>query len=140
VYDPEGGFVTGGGWVDSPEGAYLPDPSLTGKASFGFVAKYKKNAVVPEGQTQFQLQVADLNFHSDSYDWLVLPDSESAVFTGSGTINGSDGYKFTIWAGDGEPDTFRIRIWWESDWDQYVVYDNGMAPTIGGGSIVIHKK
>jgi nitrous oxidase accessory protein NosD len=24
VYDPEGGFVTGGGWIDSPAGAYIP--------------------------------------------------------------------------------------------------------------------
>jgi parallel beta-helix repeat protein len=27
VYDPEGGFVTGGGWIDSPPGAYMPGPS-----------------------------------------------------------------------------------------------------------------
>ena len=40
VYDPSAGFVTGGGWIDSPEGAYIPDPSLTGKANFGFVSKY----------------------------------------------------------------------------------------------------
>jgi len=44
VYDPEGGFVTGGGWIDSPESAYVPDPSLTGKANFGFVSKYNKGA------------------------------------------------------------------------------------------------
>ena len=25
VYDPSGGFVTGGGWIDSPAGAYTPD-------------------------------------------------------------------------------------------------------------------
>ncbi|MDX1520570.1 MAG: PKD domain-containing protein, partial [Anaerolineae bacterium] len=31
VYDPNGGFVTGGGWIDSPPGAYAADPSLTGK-------------------------------------------------------------------------------------------------------------
>ncbi|MCK4795488.1 MAG: PKD domain-containing protein, partial [Desulfobacteraceae bacterium] len=24
VYDPSAGFVTGGGWIDSPEGAYMP--------------------------------------------------------------------------------------------------------------------
>jgi parallel beta-helix repeat protein len=29
VYDPDGGFVTGGGWIESPVGAYLPGPSGT---------------------------------------------------------------------------------------------------------------
>jgi hypothetical protein len=33
VYDPSGGFVTGGGWINSPGGAYAPDPSLAGKAT-----------------------------------------------------------------------------------------------------------
>ena len=42
VYDPDGGFVTGGGWIDSLAGAYKPDPSLAGRANFGFVAKYNK--------------------------------------------------------------------------------------------------
>ena len=30
VYDPDGGFVTGGGWIDSPAGAFTADPDLTG--------------------------------------------------------------------------------------------------------------
>jgi beta propeller repeat protein len=60
VYDPTGGFVTGGGWIDSPEGAYVPNPSLTGKANFGFISKYKKGASEPTGQTEFQFRVADL--------------------------------------------------------------------------------
>ena len=40
VYDTGGGFVTGGGWITSPPGAYASDPQLTGKAQFGFVSKY----------------------------------------------------------------------------------------------------
>src|SRR5207248_3436906 len=32
VYDPSAGFVTGGGWIASPAGAYAADPTLTGKA------------------------------------------------------------------------------------------------------------
>ena len=54
VFDPEGGFVTGGGWIDSPERAYVAEPSLTGKATFGFVSKYKKGADTPTGNTVFQ--------------------------------------------------------------------------------------
>jgi hypothetical protein len=83
-----GGVVTGGGWIDSPSGAYAPNDSLTGKANFGFVSMYKKGASVPTGQTEFHFQVADLNFHSDSYDWLVVNQGgTNAQYKGSGTIN-----------------------------------------------------
>jgi len=64
VYDPEGGFVTGGGWFTSPPGAYYPDPGLSGKAHFGFVSKYKKGATIPTGQSEFQFKAGDLNFRS----------------------------------------------------------------------------
>jgi hypothetical protein len=142
VHDPSAGFVTGGGWIDSPEGAYAPDPLLTGKATFGFVSKYKKGAQTPEGNTEFVFKAADLNFHSTSYDWLVVNQGGSnAQFKGSGTINGEGDYRFKLWAGDGEPDTFRIKIWEEDENDnETVIYDNGFDQPIGGGSIVIHTK
>ena len=48
VYDPSAGFVTGGGWISSPSGAYTPtnnaDPDYVGKANFGIVAKYLHTA------------------------------------------------------------------------------------------------
>ncbi len=141
IYDPDGGFVTGGGWIDSPEGAYIPDPTLSGKANFGFVSKYKKGATVPTGNTEFQFKAGDLNFHCDSYDWLVVTGSNYARFKGLGTINGEGDYMFMIWAGDDEPDTFRIKIWEEDDMGvETVVYDNGFDQVISGGSIVIHVK
>ena len=137
VVNPSEGFVTGGGWIDSPEGAYTPDPSLSGKANFGFISKYKKGATVPTGQTEFVFHAGDLNFHSSSYEWLVVTGSDYARFKGWGSINGEEGYQFMIWAGD-SPDTFRIKIWWEDGEIENVVYDNGMDQEIGGGSIVIH--
>jgi PKD repeat protein len=142
VYDPSAGFVTGGGWIDSPEEAYTPDPTLTGKATFGFVSKYKKGASVPTGVTEFQFKVADLNFHSDNYQWLVVTGSNYAMYMGSGTINGEGDYRFMIWAGDDDPDTFRIRIWEEDEITatETTVYDNGFDQAIGGGSIVVHTK
>jgi hypothetical protein len=42
VYDPSAGFVTGGGWINSPAGAFV-DPTLTGKASFGFVSASERD-------------------------------------------------------------------------------------------------
>ncbi|MGD2252165.1 MAG: PKD domain-containing protein [Anaerolineales bacterium] len=155
VYDPEGGFVTGGGWIVSPEGAYGADPLLTGRANFGFVSKYKKGADVPIGQTDFHFRVADLHFHSDSYEWLVVARAR-AQFKGVGTINGEGEYKFMLVGIDADVnendvhdvDGFRIRIWTEDEFGlEHVVYDNqpdedldsDATTDIGGGSIVIHK-
>ncbi|MBA7593746.1 hypothetical protein ES703_00678 [subsurface metagenome] len=150
VYDPEGGFVTGGGWIESPEGAYAPNPTLTGRANFGFISKYKKGATEPTGQTEFQFQVADLNFHSESYQWLVVAGAR-AQYKGTGTINGEGNYGFMLTAIDAkltpstDVDMFRIKIW-DKDTDA-IVYDNQMgdadsaepATIISGGNIVIHK-
>ena len=153
VYDPSGGFVTGGGWIDSPEGAFQDDPSLTGKANFGFVSKYKKGADTPTGNTEFVFKAADLNFHASEFDWLVIAGS-NAKFKGTGTINGEGNYGFLVTAFDAdvntndsqEDDKFRIKIW-DKDNADALVYDNEVGadedaePTtaIGGGSIVIHE-
>ena len=144
VYDPTGGFVTGGGWINSPVGACnfgsCTDDTI-GKATFGFVSKYKKGQSTPSGNTEFQFKAGDLNFHSEAYYWLVVNQNGSrAQFKGSGTINGQGTFKFMLWAGDGDPDTFRIRIWNEDSYgNETDVYDNGPDQPIGGGSIIIHK-
>jgi hypothetical protein len=140
VYDPDGGFVTGGGWFNSPASAYAADPSLSGKATFGFVSKYKKGATIPTGNTEFQFHAGDLNFHSSDYDWLVVTGSDYAKFKGTGTINGEGEYKFMIWAGDNDVDTFSIKIWEEVDEVETVIYDNGIDQPIEGGNIVVHTK
>jgi hypothetical protein len=149
VYDPEGGFVTGGGWIDSEAGWCQLDAlcaGAEGKANFGFVSKYKKGAAEPTGETEFQF--GDLNFHSDSYDWLVMNQSgTNAQYEGFGTINGEsapsgDLYRFTLWANDLSPsadDTFRIRIWDEDEvGTEVVIYDNGFDQPINAGSITVH--
>jgi hypothetical protein len=81
------------------------------------------------------------------YEWLVVNQAgTNAQFKGSGTVNGSldpNGKpdKFMLWAGDGSPDTFRIKIWWkDAAGEEHVVYDNGLNQAIGSGSIVIHSK
>jgi len=141
VYDPTAGFVSGGGWIYSEPGAYVPDPGVEGKATFGFVSRYKKGAAAPDGSAQFQFHTAGLAFHSTGYDWLVVTGSDYAMLKGTGTIDGAGAYKFRLWAGDGNPDTFRIKIWWEDDQGvEHVVYDNGFDQEIGGGAISIHTK
>jgi parallel beta-helix repeat protein len=118
------------------------DDCLSGKANFGFVSRYQKGAEAPMGITQFRFHAAGLNFHSDSYEWLVVTGSDYARFKGVGTIKGEGEYRFMVWAGDGDPDTFRIRIWTENEETavETVIYDNGSDQEIGGGSIVIHAK
>lgn len=151
VYDPDAGFITGGGWIDSPAGAYAADPSLTGKATFGFVSKYKKGATTPEGNTQFQFHAGNLNFHSSTYEWLVV-SGPKGQYKGTGTINGQGSYGFLLTAHDGQViggggvDKFRIKIWDKTT--GAVVYDNQVGTSddaaasdaIEGGSIVIHTK
>jgi hypothetical protein len=144
--DPSEGFVSGGGWIDSLAGAYKADASLVGKATFGFVSKYKKGASVLTGNIEFQSQAGGFDFRSDTYDWLVVnQNGADAQFKGSGTVNGAldpngNPYKFMLWAGDGSPDTFRIRIWWEdASGAENVFYDNGPDQPLDGGSVVVHE-
>jgi hypothetical protein len=157
VYDPSGGFVTGGGWIWSPVGAFHPGLAefepVEGKANFGFVSKYKPGAKVPTGQTEFQFKAGDLNFHSGSYEWLVVSGAH-AQYKGTGTINNSGHYGFLLTAIDGQltggggQDRFRIKIW--DVGTGVILYDNQSGSDddaelnnntiVRGGSIVIHKK
>jgi hypothetical protein len=152
VYDPSAGFVTGGGWINSPAYACpVYCNGATGKANFGFVSKYLKGATVPTGNTEFQFHAGNINFSSTLYEWLVVQGTSKATYKGEGTINGSGRYAFLLSAIDNgnTGDRFRIKIW--DKVTNAVVYDNqnasdGLADTadptttIAGGSIVIHAK
>jgi uncharacterized delta-60 repeat protein len=137
IYDPNGGWVNGGGWIDSPPGAFAQMPTLTGRANFGFVSQYRNGASVPTGNTQFKFD--SLNFQSTSYEWLVVSGNK-AQCKGVGTINGSGSYRFMLTIIDGEQpsgddqDKFRIRIWNENDG---VIYDNQLNATDGSDPITV---
>jgi hypothetical protein len=150
VYDPTAGFVTGGGWVDSPIGAYAADPALAGRASFGFVSKYKKGATAPTGETEFLFQAGSFTFHSEAYQWLVVAGCK-AQYKGTGAVNGVTGYGFLLTAVDGNrcssktADKFRIKVWDASGtvydnvpgWSEDV--DSANPQDIAGGQIIINK-
>ena len=157
VYDPAGGFVTGGGWIDSPAGAMTGDKAdVVGKANFGFNAKYKtgkNNTNEVDGNTNFQFKAGDLHFSSTGHDDMQLVISGAkATYTGTGTVNGAGYHKFRVIAidaeisGSTEGDMFRIMIW-DNNSSSKLLYDNKRgdsesgddATVIGGGSIVIHK-
>ncbi|HEY3372796.1 MAG TPA: MBG domain-containing protein, partial [Prolixibacteraceae bacterium] len=159
IYDPNGSFITGGGWIKSPVGALTirdGSASLEGKANFGFNAKYKKGKTTVaevEGNTEFQFQTGNFNFKSNmlSSGTLVISGAK-ATFRGLGTVNGTGEYGFMVSAidgninGGGVSDKFRIKIWEKGDVNK-VVYDNQKADAenveatteLGGGSIVIHE-
>jgi hypothetical protein len=143
------GFVTGGGWITSPAGAYTANTSFTGKASFGFISKYTNGANQPTGNTEFQFNTAGFRFNSSTYEWLVVAGAK-AQFKGTGKVNGAGNYGFLLTAVDGQlsggggTDKFRIKIW---DIETgTVIYDNqrgandGANPStvLSSGSIVIH--
>ncbi|MCC5929332.1 MAG: T9SS type A sorting domain-containing protein [Cyclobacteriaceae bacterium] len=152
VFEPGGSFVTGGGWIESPEGALVADPSVTGRANFGFVSRYRKGTNKVDGKTEFQFRNGNINFHSSSHDDMSLVVvGHRAIYKGKGTINRITGYSFMVSVIDGDrrkqpgPDRFRIKIWETLSGD--IVYDNQMgaadnaeaSTVISGGSIVIHE-
>jgi hypothetical protein len=152
VYDPNSSFITGGGWINSPMGA-LVNTTTTGKANFGFVAKYKKGSNAVEGNTEFQFQAGDFNFKSNLLDaGTLIISGAKATYRGVGTVNGSGNYGFMVSAidgainGGGGTDKFRIKIWDKASGNA-VVYDNQIGSAenadattvLGGGSIVIHE-
>ena len=141
VFDPDT-FVTGGGWVSSPPGAWVASPSMVGKATFGFVVRYDRTGAV-RGSLEFQLHKG-LALHSSEFDYLLIDDG-IAQFTGSGAVNGRPGYDFMVIAADeryagANRDLFFINITGPGG----TVYDGGAYPTEGlpivGLGIQIHHK
>lgn len=141
VYDPSGGFVTGGGAVDSPAGADLTNPAQTGPAQFAFVSKYHKNSVTPSGNLEFQFKAGSLQFKSTAMDWLVVTGEPRAIFRGEGLLNSTTACKFEVDAWDGSGpgggDAFGIKIFsCAGGGDRYRIE----AAPITRGSIIIHRQ
>ncbi len=137
VYDRSEGFVTGSGKFDWPsDGASALG---VGDTQFSVVAKYLKGDSVPTGGTSFVSEPRELDFESSSYEWLVITGGNYATLKGTGTINGEGNYQFRVWAGDGEPDTFTIRIWDEDEFgNEDLIYENDMDQPVTSGNIIIH--
>ena len=141
VFDPDT-FVTGGGWVASPEGAWVDSPSTEGKGTFGFVARYDRSGEV-RGNLEFQLHKG-IRLHARSFDYLLVNDG-IARFSGTGSVNGESGYDFEVVVTDerhsgSAEDLFWITIAGPSG----IVYDGDAYPPKGlpivGRGIQIHDK
>lgn len=121
VYDRAAGAATGDGGFTSP----------AGKATFSFTAKYNWFSTTPTGKAAFDFDQGKQKFRSTASDWLVVTGS-TAVYQGTGTVNGQSGYAFRITATDG-PDTFKIKIWKKSTGT--VLYENTNAAETKGITI-----
>jgi hypothetical protein len=156
IFDPNAGFVTGGGTIDVAAGSLGPGSTVAGRANFGFVSQYKSGSSVPTGETEFQFQAGNINFHSTSYDWLtinaVVNDGWSQ-YQGTGTINGltpaitADIFKFYVASEDNQRnggtgvDKIRVKIWEQNSSTGamvMVIFDNqfGATDTAGEPGIV----
>jgi hypothetical protein len=140
VFDPDT-FVTGGGWITSPTGAWSEFPAHTGKETFGFVVKYDKSGIV-RGNLELQLHKG-VNLHSSSFDYLLVNDG-IAVFEGTGKVNGVAGFDFKVVATDERYAVSTLDLFWITiERAGTIVYDGTSLPAGGvpvrGKGIQIHK-
>jgi hypothetical protein len=151
IYDPQGGFITGGGFFDSPAGAYRPSPSLSGRVFFALAAAYRRNGAVPLGAVGFQLKFANQDLVALHQEWLVVAGARGQL-QGVGRINGHGQYGFMLTVidgkatGPGKGDKIRLKVWDKNN-NNAIVYDSQLGapdladPTtaVAGGSIVVHR-
>jgi hypothetical protein len=148
VFDPRAGFVTGGGWSDSP---VTPDYELmhaSGSAYWGFVAKYKdKGSDHVQGLAVVLLESGPYAFRStDVQDGSLVIDGDRAYFRGRGALTHREGsgtrtdtrrFGYLVSAIDGdhrtgkgrrdkETDRLRLKVWviGEDGSEGALVYDN----------------
>jgi PKD repeat protein len=130
VYDPHEGFVIGGGWLNSPAGSLVAQPTLSGRVNFGFISRYQRRSDVPRGETHLHFHIGNFRFESRQYEWLVVQGA-LAQYKGTGKVNGRPGYSFLLSAADGQApggdrvDRMRLRVW--NTATGAVVYDNMMG-------------
>lgn len=140
VYNPEGGFATGGGWIMPADDGLNTHPNV--RANFGFNAKYKQG--LPTGHIEFRYSDGHIDLKSSSIEQLVITGGSIVQFKGLARVNGEDGHWFFAKAIDhGEPgagaDTFEIKIWGPG-------VDPEGDPTeraggvLQGGNIVVHAR
>ncbi len=113
VYDPTGGFVTGGGWIHPDDGSVYPGMDAADKVSLGFNVKYLPNSTNPQGKLNVQL--GDMHVHSDAINWLVITIENESHFSGTATIdNGTELFPFRVNLFDGDadvlPDRFELLV------------------------------
>jgi hypothetical protein len=132
IYDPTR-TLTGSGTFVSPAGVCTLSSScgIASTARFAVSASYARGATRPT--TTFTLSAAGISFAATSSDWYVLTD-DVGVLSGSGKLNGVNGYRFTVVTMDGAPDKILVSIFDPQGNTVYHSYDYTPLKT---GSIVM---
>ena len=125
------GKVTGGGFI-------LDETNR--KHTFGFNVHYNdKGHATMKGQLQFVSHDGKMKFHGNELISLAV-DNNKAVFSGTGRLNGKEGYVYWVEVLDnGNPgrgkDTFSIKIFEHGS----TAVEYGMSGTLTGGNIKVHS-
>jgi len=128
VYDPDVGFITGGGWIGAK----------SDKTHFTANIKYRDGA--PEGH--FNLKDKDgFEFKSGSFSWMAV-NGDTGLVEGSYTDDaGLYTYILEVVDGDGDsekPDYLTVTVWSGSEAEGDPVYT--LSGELDGGNIQIHDR
>jgi hypothetical protein len=127
IYDPNGGYTYGGGYFNSPAGAVTSNPSVTGKASYGFSVNYFKGATYPKGETQFEFKVGEFEFNALNFEYMAIAGAKAQMKGTGKIIGGQSGINFILTVSDGQLDgtgidKIRMKIYNKNTTEVY--YDN----------------
>ncbi|MFO1276772.1 MAG: PKD domain-containing protein [Sphaerotilus natans] len=138
VYDQSRGHIVGAGSFMSPPGAFRTHPKAEGNAVFALVTRYQPGESDPPGRMVFALRGTELTFRGQPQGSVTL-NGTRASWSGTGRMNGIDGYRFAITALDARTPgalgrgRLHLRIWHADRQGSPVIdYDNlGDPATLG---------
>jgi hypothetical protein len=140
IYNPRGGFVTGGGWILPKDDGANTHPNA--RFNFGFNARYIRGR--PRGHIMFRSSDGYIDLRSTSIELLVVAGGRVAHFMGWASVNGRKGCWFLATAVDnGKPgggvDALTIDIWapGAAPEDEPTETADGI---LRGGNVTVHKK
>jgi 5'-nucleotidase len=137
------GSLFANGWMNSEEGYYLPDPSLSGKLFFNMFLWNKYKSGKTAGKVKLNLRNSNFRFRNNECEWLLIENSTATV-SGKGKVNGNGNYGFLITV-QSEIEGFHCQkgsiriIIWDIDDGERIVYDNLSPQNIDRGRIFIRK-
>jgi hypothetical protein len=101
VSSPRSGSMSGGGWFNSPRGAYVNDQSTSGKVTFALHASNVNRNRIPNGYVVFNFHEAKLKFRSTELERFRLEDDAASV-SAVGRLNGDRGYQILVSVAKGD--------------------------------------
>ena len=125
------------GWIDSQQGAYVPDPTVTGTLNFNMNIHNINHPNSAQGVVKIKFPAAGINLTGNSLEFLLVDDNTITI-RGEGKNTGKGKYGFLVTAFDGgnTGDLIKIVIWDKLDGDR-IIYDNVVMDALAGGYINI---